>query len=285
MEQRKHYYVFQKDYYQLKAFSGMLKNSEISDETLVNYLEKNNLNVNSYITTFDKKDTFVPIIYQCSMLPNREILFKYLIKKRATLDKLPDANDDTINYNILFVCHEKYLSFISKNVSITKDKENQLKNKLLFGNYRRVLLLKKRNIVKESDISLAFNDSDFLLKCIKLLIDRICLIFRTHNSQEEADKVISKYQIIFKLYKKYGGSEPSDKIIQALANYYQHKLLTTLFILYPLLKKKLENIEVKYHTDASMKPEIVAILRRLYNDRNYVLTCDILDKIPISDAY
>jgi hypothetical protein len=269
------YYVFQDNYYQLKELAVLLKDHTNTDTELIEYCKTNNIDTNSYITTF-KNGTYVPIIWQCSLLPNRVKFFKWLIANGANTKLIVDGEKDKM-YDILFACNEKYFKLLVKRNKKLSNKISvlrQIKNKLTYGNYRRVLYLKKMNLISETEFITALKSKDILLLTTKILIDRLGLICRTHNSQSEINQVIDKYIIVFKLIIQIN-KEIDPNVIKTLIQYYQHRLLSLLDI--P------DKLKVTYHVDMDQK--VVAILRTLLNDRNYVLTCDALSFEPDSRCY
>ena len=285
MTTRDEYYVFQDNYYTLKELATMLRNNEVSDQILVDYITTNNIDVNSYLTTF-QNGTYVPIVYQCSLLPNRVKLFKWLTSRGANTRLVVDGPTDKI-YDILFSCNDKYLKHLvkhNKTLSKSIDTSRQIRTKLVHGNYRRVFLLNKLSVISEDDIrnALKCKGHDMLvLETIKTMIDRLGLICRTHNSKEEVDQVIDKYLIVFGTYIKYlPGLIIPDSAVNLLIKYYQHKILSLLSGSNKLTETMVTPV---YHTD--MNPKIVAVLRLLFNDRNYAETCDILDIEPASRCY
>ncbi len=281
--ERDDHYVFQDNYYKLKDLAIMLKQVDIQDEKLIEYCKDHKIDPNSYLTTF-QNSTYVPIIWQCSLLPNRKEFFKWLISNGSNTKLVVDGDSDRI-YDILFVCHEKYLKFLvkqNKKLSSTIDKYRQIRTKLVHGNYRRVLLLKRLGLITDNDISISINTVSIFLETTKTMIDRIGLICKTHNDPSEVNAVINKYLVVFDIYIKNiknPGSE-LDNVIDILIQYYQHDILVKLL---PFTDISVTKKIVIYHED--MDPKTVAVLRILFNDRNYVKTCDVLDIEPDRRCY
>ena len=282
---RDDYYVFQDNYYVLKNLAILLRKSEVLDKEVVDYIISNNIDVNSYLTTF-QNGHYIPIIYQCSLLPNRVKLFKYLVSKGAKTRLIADGPHNKI-YDILFSCHDKYLKYLvkhNKTLSKSIDTSRQIRTKLIHGNYRRVFLLNKLSVISEEDITNAMKDHDWLiLETIKTMIDRLGLICRTHNVRDEVDHVINKYLVIFGIYIKY---LPDLTIpysaVSLLVKYYQHKVLALLSASCKLQDLP-DDLNPIYHAD--MNPKNVAVLRLLFNDLNYAKTCDVLEIEPDDRCY
>ena len=288
MTLRDDYYVFQDNYYVLKELATMFRDSEVSDHKLVDYITFNNIDVNSYITTFSQNGTYVPIVYQCSLLPNRVKLFKWLVSQGANTRLVVDGPPNKI-YDILFSCNDKYLKYlVKKNNTLSRsiDTNRQIRAKFVHGNYRRVFLLNKLSVISDIDIKNALQSQGhdmLVLETIKTMIDRLGLICRTHNTKSEVDQVTDKYLIVFGTYIKYlPDLVIPDSAVNILVEYYQHKILALLSASNKLPEPKTKTNPI-YHTD--MNPKIVAVLRLLLNDRNYAETCDVLDIEPDSKCY
>lgn len=270
LRKRDDYYVFQKDYYVLKKLSEMFHIPDLDYKIIIKYIISNNIDVNSYI--YYKKDVYVPIIYKCSLTPsiNHQKCFKWLLDHGANPYLIPDAEKEN-RVNILFVCNEIYIPSLNrkndiKNDIISKidiDIDNVL-NKLRYGNLRRLIILNKYGYIDTIISYKKYIDDKFYFEMIDIMITRINLICKTSNDGDMITKVIDKYVEIYRLLDpdpniKYNNTS----LLQYIINFYLVKLAKLLITRYSTK----EDIILKYHTE--FDPLVVAVLRHLYNDRNF----------------
>ena len=270
IKNREEYYVFQPNYYQLKTLSEMMNDRKISFKDIIRFIVRNKIDLNSYIKLGNDHKIFVPLIYACSLTPHLEKVFIYLLKNKADPTKIPDADDDATD-DLLFVCHEKYFKTLIKNGCTVdpKRKSRQIRKKIQYGNYKRLMLLLKHNLINEKDIAVSV-DEKIYIDCVKVLIDRIYLICGTTNMKADVDTMISKYVTVFLFIQKYSSNvHRNTELTEILKNNYLFELLELPFII------KTDVTAPKYHED--MDDKIVAMLRQLYNDYRYTRTCQILN--------
>lgn len=280
---QKEYFVFKKDYYELKALLEMLRTVGTTSEQLISYMKEKKLDVDSYIEL--DTDIFVPIIYHVSLTPQHVDFFLWLLANKANPKKQPDVKDTTMGYNILLVCHEKFLKTLVEKCGVTLPKLDdvlfpQIQKKLTYGNLRRIRLLIKLGVLgRERLESATKSDTQLGFKAVDILIDRVKLVCSTHNTKEEVDKLLKKYTELFEFIKPDGLQRNSEGmcLIQYCASFYLHPLITVLI-------STQESIPAPtYHSD--LDPKLVAVMRQLYNDRRYVKTCDALGAVPDTRAF
>lgn len=285
------YYVYQPHYWQLKELGKMMRTAKTKSETLICYMQTHNLPVDSYIQL--TKGIFVPIIYQCCLTPSHVDFFKWLTRNGADPHKLPDSEQGTHADHLLFCCYEGYLEILIKkcHVKLEKSRINeQIAKKLQFGNLRRIKLLIKFKALRSADLYAAiknFGREALAFKVVSVLIDRINMLCRLEKTiKDDIDAVLVKYREIIDLISPDPTAEETVlgvklSLLQYCANFYLDPILSV------LVKNQklgvLPKVTVTYHED--LKPELVAALRYLYNDRRYVLTCDFVNQIPDKRAF
>jgi len=307
------YYVLQSNYYTLKDFATKIRDINISSDDLINFMKKNKIDVNSYITTFNP-GVYVPIYWQCVQpnYPNNQSLsnevsdnstlsnevfsistlsnhqhirtkfFKFLVRNNVNLLLNPDVQDSKNFKHVLMTCHESYIKdLISTKDSISVNLDNQILNKLYTGNIRRLIILLKYEILTTNLIqNIITLNSSLLFDILNVLIDRISFICRTHNKKSEVQSIIQKYINVFKFIFKFKTETlniNSMHIIQYCANFYLYEFIA---LFKDLLKINLNHyrFKISYHDDMNQK--LVASIRQLLNDNRYVLTCKSLDITP-----
>lgn len=281
---QKEYFVFKKDYYDLKELLGMLRTVGTTSDQLISFMKEKKLDVNSYIEL--TTDIFVPIIYHASLTPQHVDFFLWLLANGANPKKIPDAKEPAIGYNILLVCNEKFLKTLVEKYGVCLPKSNdvlfpQILKKLSYGNLRRIKLLIKLGVLSKDRLDLAIKSDPLLgFRIVDVLLDRIKLVCSTHNTKEEVDKLLKKAADVFEYIKPDGFRTTKDGVclIQYCANFYMHPLVAAL-----VSGAEISVPPPTYHVD--LDPKLVAVLRQLYNDRRYVETCDILGAVPDARAF
>lgn len=275
------YYVQHNDYEKLKILAEKLRTPSMTSKELIDYVINNNIDVNSYITTFNL-GIYTTIIFQIVQTTNYHDFYKFLIAKGADICKISDYDEESKFHfqHILFQCHEKYIKLLlSSCSSININLRCQVLKKLYSGNIRRLMLLLKFNVLTVKTLSEIFkSESNIYVEVINVLIDRINLICKTSNIKSEVDKTILKYIDILKFILKFkidcNVIINDMSIIQYCANFYLYEIIEFFYFNGNIQKIN----EIVYHS--KMDPKFVASLRQLLNDRRYVCTANIL-KLPI----
>ncbi len=292
------YYVFKDDYYRLKELAEKLRTPDISSDELIKFMKSHKIDVNAYLTTFHVKPElaiYVPIYWQVVSTPVHSKFFRWLINNGADITKLPDCADNSKLQHVLFACHESYIKELLISIQhpsyVIPNLSNQIKNKILSGNIRRILILLKVKAITKKDINDVLNKSpDLYFEVLNVLIDRIHLICRTHNSKNEVQQVINKYIKVFEFIMKFkdipmnliyqNNNNGNISIYEYLANFYLYEFID-LFKSNNIQIKT--NLKVTYHVDMNVK--LVASIRQLLNDNRYVRTCQSLDQPIDARAY
>ena len=285
---RQEYYVFQSNYYGLKNIAQKFADLAPAEEIL-NEIKTQNIDVNSYVTTFGYG--FVPIIYQSTCSPKYESVFIYLINHGANPNLLPDA--DCVN-DILFVCHEKYLKTLIKLKCQLQPTEvhRQILAKLRYGDIRRLKLLIKYRVLKLEQISELTKSDELAFDIISGLIEQVMHICVNCGEKPAIDCVLKRHYDTLEFMIKHGLKitvtsqrkrvhtlhEPSAtagsvSLIQYATDYYLADIVSL------LLKNGCSPVPVIFHE--KMDPQLVAILRHLYNDRNYARLCEMGSPSPL----
>lgn len=278
---QKEYFVFKKDYFRLNDLLQLLRSPGTTSSQLITFMLEFNIDVNSYIEL--SEGVFAPIIYHVCHTPQHVDFFLWLLKNGANPKKIPDVVNGKFAYHILFCCNIKYLKTLIEKCRVTLPQccDVQIKRKLCYGDIKRInALIKLGLLTKKGVIQATLDDPIFPFAIVDVLLDRIKLVCSTHNTRTEIDALLEKYASVFQLIKPKGDLVcNSITLLQYCINFYLHPLIphiqtadTASTVFCP-----------KYHLDLDQK--LVATLRQLYNDRRYILTCDVIGSVPDSRAF
>jgi len=263
---RDEYYVFQPHYYILKDLSKMIADKNVLCQELKSYMELNKLDANSYINYIrehEKSSIWMPLVYFVSMYDFRVDFFKYLISAGADPRKLTDSD---IELNICFICHDRYLQYLSQKAPPKKNVSVQIQSKLVSGTTERLRQLLKLNALTSTQIKEAVREPVLATDIINMFINRIMVVSLNFDERVQlTHQLIEKYLDVFQFMKTYDANLVS---IQDLCKkYYLYEFLE-------MIEGTHSEEEPLYHTH--MDATLVASLRPLLNDKRYVKTCEIV---------
>lgn len=280
---RAHYYANIENHYELEKIRKCNNSEEI-----VKIMKHHKVDVNSYIKHPVKKGEWVPLIYFFSLNNKYQDVVKYLLVHKANPLNHPDGDDVE---PLLFACHDIYLKhYLSRGCSVTcgnGDICNNIMRRLRCGDWQRLHVLRKHNIITGENIShFIETQNDVILHCLNAMKEYLIYVYNIKKSVTdktiETTNTISKFITVTKMLLSWG-VKVNDNVVDFCTDFY----------LYEFLRLPLFMNVIKARHDDLTKPVYhehkdglrVALLRPLLNDYRYEQTCDAHNVKPDDEIY
>lgn len=290
-----------------ELYSMLVYKKTFIAKDIIDFIEKNNIDINSYFIDKNDKVTLIPLIYVCCQKDfTKEAnepfkLFTYLLKRKVQLDSNPivSPNPDKI-IELLFYCNVNYIPYLKKaGCTITTDMNvlyKRLYLLILNGNFKKIYYLieagalqkdilqnfvqtiieeDKKNTVKPYAFRILDNFFNKLqMNCT--LYPRIFPELYESNVKE----IIFNYQNTFKLLFSYG---ITINDMYEGTTLFQHMLNTYVpdFIIEctKYSKPNLNKADLVHYSNFDQNTKIV--MRYFYNEENYKVLCDFLNGLKV----
>ena len=261
--QRDEQYVFRQDYYHLKALTYLMNEKIPRNDAIIAFIKKYNISVDVQLPVQNVKGTYAPLIYRCMLDKKYQKLTKYLLKHRANVNQLPNADKIT---ELFFVCSRHYLNYLKENGCILQlslnDTIHQIRERLIQGDIKRVYDLQFLNVLETNVILQALQD-DLINDLLVCLLNKVAVICNTTNEKHHIDKLIENYKNTIKFLLN-NGQCMSDLQIQNVVNMYLVDIVAIIKEHYN--EKNWDFVHIVKHKD--MNRLKTAYMRQLFNDYN-----------------
>ena len=271
------YYTNLHNYQFLQNIRNTIMNTTEPDTIIIQDLQKNHIDSNSYILYKDGK-TWMPLVH-LAMCFNRPELVKYLLKDGANVCKLADTTDPCLS--IYFICNQLYLKYlVQKGCPFPEIISETIVKQLTSGAVKRLQHLEKLGLLTKAHYQTLLTDNDIPLKLVTTLVNYLFYAFniKKHvtNKTDDMEKNIAlmKESLQFIVDK---GAPISHEFLKYCC---EHYLWEYLLIYKSNLTPQLIPV---YHME--MDGKVVALLRPLLNDKRYENLCQVLSVKPVAELY
>lgn len=275
-------------------FSKLIYNPTTTNPNIINYIIKNNIDVNINIRLFNinnntLNDTGIdlPLIYICCMNDNNEDLLKFLLKNNVK------TNIDLSEYNIkelLYYSCKKYIPILCK-YGVTLKKEHiseECEKYILHGNIDMIMNLLKHNAIEKKDIKPIIENITIPFKMLDILFNKIKDFSSLNQNMfyERYNYYIECYKLSFNLflsnnydinnviiYEDENKNVIQKTFIENVLNTYFYELIE--FILKHCDDNTLNQLELNHYSkfDCYIRNEFN---NYIYNDENYIKIKDLI---------
>lgn len=256
-------YVFREDYYHLKALNFLMNEKVPRNDAIIAFIKKYNISVDVQLPVKNVKGVYVPLIYKC-MLDNRfQKVTKYLIKRGANVNLLPDSDKIT---ELFFVCSRHYLNYLKNNGCILQLPLNetiiQIRERILQGDIKRIYDLEYLKVLDTSVILRALKE-EILGDLLVNLLNKVAVVCNTTNEKDQVDALLKSYKDTIKFLLN-NGHDVSNTQMQSVVNMYLVDIAKTIKDHYP--ERNWDFVCLIKHKD--MNRLKTAYMRQLFNDYN-----------------
>lgn len=255
-----------------------LLNLDYDSNFIITYIEKYNININTYLPSLNN-DSELPIIYHCCARSDLIGLFKYLVYKGVIL-----KHNNLID--LLIYADISYIPILSNmkceiNREIFFNGNDSIAYKLLTrGNIKKILLLHKYKVIDNNDLKYILNIPNIIFDILNSLYEKIFNICKT--SDLIIDKIIEINKIYVDVFKFYfnNGISINSKHTENEIYFFQNVLNT---YNYGLIEFFIQNYEIDYNKVtfihySNFVLENKIIMSPFYNNSNYNSIKDLLIK-------
>jgi len=249
------------------------KSNEILD-----YIKKNNINVDTYIPPLPDSDSeciIYPLVYYCCKRRDLEDVFYYLLENNVDLMKRPcdkDNNDTIKGVDLIVYCDPAYIGQLSaRGCKITPARfEYSMTSLIMAGNITKIMTLKKHSVISDNDLyniltinDLPFVTLDMMYEKIFNLCKEVCDVNPLIND------IISNYIGIFTLFFKntIGVNTTDDETGDLLGQRILDSYFYDLIIL--MIKYKPNWNLITFHHYSNFPIENKCIMSPIYNEINF----------------
>ena len=256
-------YVFREDYYHLKALNFLMNEKVPRNDAIIAFIKKYNISVDVQLPVKNVKGVYVPLIYKC-MLDNRfQKVTKYLIKRGANVNLLPDSDKIT---ELFFVCSRHYLNYLKNNGCILQLPLNetiiQIRERILQGDIKRIYDLEYLKVLDTNVILRALKE-EILGDLLVNLLNKVAVVCNTTNEKDQVDALLKSYKDTIKFLLN-NGHDVSNTQMQSVVNMYLVDIAKTIKEHYP--ERNWDFVCLIKHKD--MNRLKTAYMRQLFNDYN-----------------
>ncbi len=256
-------YVFREDYYHLKALNFLMNEKVPRNDSIIAFIKKYKIDVNVQLPVKNVKGVYVPLIYKC-MLDNRfQKVTKYLIKRGANVNLLPDSDKIT---ELFFVCSRHYLNYLKNNGCILQLPLNetiiQIRERILQGDIKRIYDLEYLKVLDTNVILRALKE-EILGDLLVNLLNKVAVVCNTTNEKDHVDALLKSYKDTIKFLLN-NGHDVSNTQMQSVVNMYLVDIAKTIKEHYP--ERNWDFVCLIKHKD--MNRLKTAYMRQLFNDYN-----------------
>lgn len=256
-------YVFREDYYHLKALNFLMNEKVPRNDAIIAFIKKYNISVDVQLPVKNVKGVYVPLIYKC-MLDNRfQKVTKYLIKRGANVNLLPDSDKIT---ELFFVCSRHYLNYLKNNGCILQLPLNetiiQIRERILQGDIKRIYDLEYLKVLDTNVILRALKE-EILGDLLVNLLNKVAVVCNTTNEKDQVDALLKSYKDTIKFLLN-NGHDVSNTQMQSVVNMYLVDIAKTIKDHYP--ERNWDFVCLIKHKD--MNRLKTAYMRQLFNDYN-----------------
>lgn len=256
-------YVFREDYYHLKALNFLMNEKVPRCDAIIAFIKKYNISVDVQLPVQNVRGVYVPIIYKCMLDKRLQKVTKYLLKRGANVNTLPDSDKIT---ELLFVCSRHYLHYLKNNgacLQLPMDYVvKEIRDRLLQGDIKRIYDLEYLGLLNTDTILCAIKEeiiSDLLVN----LLNKVAVVCNTSNEKHEVDALLKSYKDTVKFLLN-NGHFISNTQMQSIVNMYLVDIAKTIKEHYP--KRNWDFVCLIKHKD--MNRLKTAYMRQLFNDYN-----------------
>lgn len=256
-------YVFREDYYHLKALNFLMNEKVPRNDAIIAFIKKYNISVDVQLPVKNVKGVYVPLIYKC-MLDNRfQKVTKYLIKRGANVNLLPDSDKIT---ELFFVCSRHYLNYLKNNGCILQLPLNetiiQIRERILQGDIKRIYDLEYLKVLDTNVILRALKE-EIIGDLLVNLLNKVAVVCNTTNEKDHVDALLKSYKDTIKFLLN-NGHNVSNTQMQSVVNMYLVDIAKTIKEHYP--ERNWDFVCLVKHKD--MNRLKTAYMRQLFNDYN-----------------
>jgi hypothetical protein len=252
-------YEHQKNYEQIKDFVQ----KGLSGADLLKYILINKISYDCYVPF---RSGFIPLFYYITTLRDNLKLVVYFISKKIQL-RDPDGP-----YSLAAICKKEYLEVLEREGFLGSVDEDSIFELLVNGDHNRIKWLLEKGFVKPDHLRNSAGRPDALSKIISKFIEKVGSFFGADTWGTTTEYLVYRYAETIKLVANE--LEVNKHTYRILVCFYLHQFIHILGC-----AGAFPNIP-EYHR--FMDEKIVAKLRPLLNDYNYVTTCKLL-KCKVDD--
>ena len=246
----------------------MMINTNYDSNTIINYIARNSININTYLPSFNGKDE-LPLIYLCVTRPDLEDLFKYMIKNNVDLNKMPYSENPT---DILIYSDIRYVKYLAnRGCKLNPCRVyDDVYNMIIRGSIKKFLAFIKYELLTKDLINYILNKENITFDILDKLYEKISNICRIENNNvyEIINELLTHYIDTFRFFFNNGISTNIKNEEGFLFG--QNVLNTYLFDLIKLLveyKTDFSQLTFYHHSNFSQENKIV--MAPIYNTDNF----------------
>ena len=258
----------------------LIINPDVNSEILINYIIKYKININTYLPSFNGSE--MPLIYYCTLRPDLEDLFKYLIKNNVDLYSRINAENpiDLITYSDI-----KYIKYLSsRGCKISENRiYGDLYNILLNGNVKKFLTFIKYGIINKEHVMNIINRENILFDILDKMYEKLFNICKHINTNviDTINELCTYYIDTFKFFFNNGISpnikkvknitDDNGEIINTFNISFAQNILNT--YLYDLIKLlieyKVDFSTLKFYHYSNFSLSNKQVMTPIYNNENF----------------
>lgn len=264
----------------------LLMKSDIDSHTLINFIEKHNINPDTYLPNV-QGSMQMPLIYYCCSNANLGDFFVYLINKKVNL-MAPMICDDGIEpIELLYYSQVSYIpTLIERGCNLNNNMiEINCEKLLIKGNISKLIILYKHQALTKEQLIQITQKSGLIFRVLDHLYERIYLLCQQISDENKlrsyVDDIMKNYINVFKLFLKNSVNvnqiENEETFVQRVLNTYFVDLIK-LTINY---QANFDHAEFLHYSNFDLNNR--QVMKLFYNDKSYSEIYDLVKDKMLPD--
>jgi hypothetical protein len=258
----------------IKILVSLLKlilSPSVNSNTLIQYIEKHQIDPNTYLPSL-QSDLQIPLIYYCCSNPNLIDFFHYLLDRNVNLNAQMSCNSDpSLQIELLYYSQIQYISTL---IGIKLLKK---------GNINKLYILYKYNAIKKHELLKITQEPGLIFQILDHLYERIYTLCQQIKQEEKLNKltneIMKNYLNVFKLFFKNGVSvnqiDNNESFLQRVLNTYFFEVIELTINYQP----DFDHVDFLHYSNFDLTNR--QVMKIYYNDQTYEKILEYLkDKIP-----
>lgn len=264
----------------------LLMKTDIDSKTLINFVEKNNINPDTYLPNV-QGSMQMPLIYYCCSNENLEEFFIYLINKNINIRAPMICDDGMEPIELLYYSQITYIPTLIERGCILNNNmvQTNCEKLLIKGNINKLIILYKHQALTKEQLiqitqkpGLIFRVLDHLYERIYLLCQQVTDEIKLHTL---VDEIMKNYLNVFKLFFKntvnVNQVENDETFVQRVLNTYFVDLIK-LTINY---QANFDHAEFLHYSNFDLNNR--QVMKLFYNDQTFTEIYDLVKDKMLPD--
>lgn len=258
----------------------LLVSTNVETNALINYVEQNNIDVNTYLPSIDGRSQ-LPLIYYCCSNTQLSEFFLYLIDKGVNVRSQMVCENESEQIELLYYSQTQYIQLLVENgCTVNQQKvEENVEKLILRGNITKLITMYKYRCLNKESVEKVVHKEGIIFKILDFMYGKIYSLSQSITDQNKFnqlyEEIVKNYINTFKFLIKNGVNinqmDNGESLLQKVLNTYFKPLIVFVMECQPNINSE----ELLHYSNFNLINR--GVMKFIYSEENYAILKKILD--------